>query len=249
MKMQAQKRPNITAFLNSKNVGHGPALHQGAALIHTRLAFMCDTDCLILKNGFLEQMMTFFEDSQTYAVGKITQATPDHRCLFLRIDETGEPYCRTNYMLIDIHKYHTLAPFTHHGAPAIYNFRHARSVGYKLVDYPIDRYIVHAEKGTRSKYNIPGWKAFEPGIPPNICLRDLTVSQIGHKAKYLPNATPVALSPSIEAIATKEYRSLMPDLEHVRVSAAGLEISRKQRRPRPGLIVTRRRGRKPARTQ
>jgi len=144
----------LTVVLNSANVGHGPAMHQAMKMLKSKYVFTLDTDCRVVAGGFLEKMLKVFEDELlTYAVGKLFLLNK----LGLHTGVEGEPYIHPYAALFDRKKYLRLAPFNHHGAPAVLNMRDAVLKGYWLESFPIQRYVYHAWAGTRGKYGVPDW--------------------------------------------------------------------------------------------
>jgi glycosyltransferase involved in cell wall biosynthesis len=145
------QNPMISAFFNQFNTNHGPALHQGMQSISTPMVLTLDSDCQAIKSGFLEGMLSNFNDPKTYAVGsrvyldRLGYEIPSGRaynCTYI------QPFC----MLIDRCKYKDLKPFQHHGSPGLQNMQQAVKKGFRLVDFPIQDYVHHIGKGTCSRY-------------------------------------------------------------------------------------------------
>lgn len=135
------REPNVTAIVNERNLGHGPALHQGTVAAGTRYVFALDSDCEVLRGGFLELMLSRFkEDLKLFMLGRLMWAT-----------------------MFDVETYIFLQrPFKHHGSPAGGAFRHARRQGYRcdFDSFPIGDYVAHAGMGTRRLFGGAGtaWK-------------------------------------------------------------------------------------------
>lgn len=142
---------NIELLSNKKNIHHGPAMHQAVNYATTDYALFIDSDCKVVKGGFLEEMLKLIEsDKLNYAVGKL---------IFLNkrgfvIDDTkkGFPYIRPICMLMRCDIYKKLPPFQKHGSPCLKNMITAASKGFKLIDFDIEKYILHLGRGTASKY-------------------------------------------------------------------------------------------------
>lgn len=141
----------INILLNQKNRYHGPALDQGLKACNTHFTLTLDTDTKTLKGGFLEQMLTFFSDPEMYTVGRLTSMD-----LFGYETHPLTPlsfsYVHPSCMLIRRDIYLDLKPFIHHGSPAILNMRHAGRAGYKLCDFPVEKYLQHTGRGTCGRY-------------------------------------------------------------------------------------------------
>jgi glycosyltransferase involved in cell wall biosynthesis len=148
---------NVRAVLNPRNLYHGPALDQGVRLARTDYVFTLDSDCEILLGGFLEEMLSHFEDPSTYAVGGLRYK---NRFGFTYgYGETQEPekrgrvpYIHPYAMLLDRKKYLGLRPFIHHGAPCIRNMEDAQRAGYRVAHFPIGDFVLHRMEGTSSSH-------------------------------------------------------------------------------------------------
>jgi len=163
---------NVRSILNQINVGHGPAMHQGVGVCETPFVCLMDNDCVVQKTGGLELMMEPFEDTAVYAVGELVLVDAGGNTR-----KVGEPYILPSRMMIRREMYATLAPFNHHGAPAILNIKSAVAAGFKVVGLPnIDDYFQHPGRGldkgpVHKAYGIPGWH---------------------HRTYYLPEIAPTA---------------------------------------------------------
>lgn len=152
-----ETQTNIRAVLNPRNLYHGPALDQGIRLARTTHIFTLDSDCEIRNGGFLEKMLSQFEDASLYAVGGLRFKNrfgftygygeahePDRRG---RI-----PYIHPYAMLVDRGKYLGLHPFIHHGAPCIRNMEDAQRAGHRVAHFPIGDFVLHRMEGTSSSH-------------------------------------------------------------------------------------------------
>jgi len=163
---------NIKSVINQVNVGHGPAMHQGVGLCETPLVCLMDNDCIVRKAGGFEVMAEPFSDPKVYATGEMVLVD-----LGGNTREEGEVYVLPSRMMIRRDWYVGLAPFCHHGAPAVLNIRSALSAGYEVVDLPeIDDYFHHPGHGldkgpVHLAYGITGWH---------------------HRTYYLPESAPTA---------------------------------------------------------
>jgi glycosyltransferase involved in cell wall biosynthesis len=149
--------PNVRAVLNPRNLYHGPALDQGVRLAATQYVFTLDSDCEIRRGGFLEKMLSQFEDPSTYAVGGLRYK---NRFGFTYgYGEAAEsesrrriPYIHPYAMLLDRGKYLDLRPFIHHGAPCIRNMEDAQRAGYRVAHFPIGDFVFHRMEGTSASH-------------------------------------------------------------------------------------------------
>ena len=149
----AEALPHVEAILNRKNLYHGPALDQGVRLAKTPYVFTLDSDCEILRAGFLEMMLASFYDPATYAVGELRYK--NRYGFTYGYGEAAQPekadripYIHPYAMLLDREKYLGLHRFIHHGAPCIRNMEDAKRAGYGVVDFPFDDFVLHRMQGT-----------------------------------------------------------------------------------------------------
>ncbi|MBD3268500.1 glycosyltransferase [bacterium] len=142
--------PNVQAVLNTRNIGHGPALHQAAHMADTRFLFTLDSDTETRKCGFLERMLELFlQDEDLFAVGWLRWVNHNGVAHPKRTKHHSNVYIHPYAALYDLEKYHTLPPFAHRGAPAIEPMLAAAQEGYHFEDFPIQEYIWHRKSGTR----------------------------------------------------------------------------------------------------
>ena len=147
----ALQNPNVQFIFNSKNIYHGPALDQGLRAVQTRFAFTLDSDCEVIRSGFLENMLPYYSDPRCYAVGELMYM--NRFGYKLSSDQSGSiRYIHPSSMLVDRTKYAKLRKFSHHGSPCLANMKDAARAGYSLVDFPIGDYIFHSGRGTCSRY-------------------------------------------------------------------------------------------------
>lgn len=147
----ASRFPKIDVILNRENCYHGPALDQGIHKIRTPYVFTLDSDCEIIRAGFLELMLALFADPELYAAGELMYMNrfgykmPSPRRKVIR-------YIHPSAMLLDRNKYLQLRKFTHHGSPCLVNMKSAARAGYRLANFPVGEYIHHAGRGTAAHY-------------------------------------------------------------------------------------------------
>lgn len=155
-----EQHDHIRTLLNDDNIGHGPAMHRAIGSVHTSYIFTLDSDCEILKGGFLEKMLERLKDAERgYAVGWRRWVDKQSGVpIEWRLDSPPKadkfiPYIHPHAALYDLAKYTTLPAFFHHGAPSLRNMRRAHQVGYKLIPFPVKDYVKHWEAGTRRMYD------------------------------------------------------------------------------------------------
>jgi glycosyltransferase involved in cell wall biosynthesis len=143
--------PQVSAIFNEKNINHGPAMDQGIHSIQTPYIFILDSDCEVLRGGFLEAMSRLFITPHLYAAGCLQH---QNWCGFAarKFERNCILYVHPHAMFIDRQKYMRLAPFVHHGSPCLRNMVSARDAGYSIVHFPVGNYIHHIGRGTCSRY-------------------------------------------------------------------------------------------------
>lgn len=151
----SEQDPCVECILNALNLTHGPALHQGAGLARTPYLFTLDSDCEIRAGGFLERMLKLFdEDPLLYALGQkvlVNAAGVKHPSG----DKSKLNFCiRPWAMLVDREKYLQLPSFKYQGSPTVANAWAALGRGWKLVDFPVGRFIRHRGRGTENLLGI-----------------------------------------------------------------------------------------------
>lgn len=154
------EQPNIKVIFNDSNYGHGLALHQAMEVCKTKYLLTFDSDCKVLKPGFIEKMNQAFKSNHNlYAIGQmVTVDATGHNFL----GHNALPYIHPSTAMFDVRKYFTLRPFYHHGAPCLQNMVSAIEHGYDLLDYPtIREFVYHQDGGTGGRYG--GW---QPDVTP-----------------------------------------------------------------------------------
>lgn len=155
-----------------RNIGHGPALDMAIHKTYSEKFFTLDSDCVVKKVGFIEDMLSKMTDG-VYAVGWLRYVDPHSGVSldwFTTKTDTSVfvPYVHPAVGMYDRSMYNSLPPFEHHGAPALANMRAAKECGYKVVDYNVSDYIVHLVAGTRRLYTGHGFGDWDPVSHPNV---------------------------------------------------------------------------------
>lgn len=146
-------------LLNPENRHHGPAIDQAIRHVSTPFLLFIDSDCEILKAGFIEQMLRLSTTSPLhYAVGK--RVWMDRRGFDLVPGTNGAtPYIRPICMILRRDVYLTLPKAERHGTPCLANMREAVRLGYQLVDFPIEDFVYHKGRGTVNRFGYGlGWR-------------------------------------------------------------------------------------------
>lgn len=152
------KDENCEAILDSKNRGHGPALHQLVRRVETPYVLLYDSDCEVLEGGFIELMLAEFDEDETlYAIGWLRHLN-DNGVPFTwhvpppKTKERFHPYVHPHCALLDVAKYKQLKGFIDHGSPGLFNMQDAVAKGFTLKKFPVKKYVKHWEAGTRRMF-------------------------------------------------------------------------------------------------
>lgn len=145
-------QPSTTKLvLNRTNIHHGPAMDQAINLCSTDMVLFLDSDCKVLRGGFIEAMVELIvQDMQNYAVGKTEFL--NKRGFRVKPNQTGIRYIRPICMLIRKSLYCKLPPFQLHGAPCLDNMKEAAERNFGLIEFDINQFIFHQGRGTASKF-------------------------------------------------------------------------------------------------
>ncbi len=151
--------PHTSLVLHRSNLHHGPAMHDAAMRLETPLVLFVDSDCEVLRGGFVEEMSALLEsDSGSYAVGK--RVYMNRRGFDVPDPAPGTtPYIRPICLMLKRDVYVTLPPFERHGAPCLRNMTEAVRQGFSLEDFPIENFVRHEGRGTAGRfgYNLGFW--------------------------------------------------------------------------------------------
>ncbi len=165
LQMLPHLQPSVSVIFNDRNIGHGLAMDQGLRHLTTPYVFTLDTDCVVRRGGFLEDMVVRFQaDPALYALGwkrRLDRKTGVPHEGRERARQAGKfmDYIHPHAMLIDRDKYVSLPPFVHHGNPGYLNMAAAQDGGLHLEAYPIGDYVEHLVAGTRRMFG----GAWNPG--------------------------------------------------------------------------------------
>ncbi len=152
--LQAMQHLNAACteiIANSVNRHHGPAMDQAIRATDAPLVFFLDSDCEVIRGGFLETMVALIEaDQRNYAVGK--RVFMNDRGFDVNEGPGAHPYVRPICMLVRRDAYLRLPPFRKHGAPCLENFIAADHSGLALVHFPVEEYVRHEGRGTAHRH-------------------------------------------------------------------------------------------------
>jgi len=149
--LQAQSSENTEIVLNDRNLHHGPAMDQALRFLGIPYVLFIDSDCEILRGGFLELMVGIIEEkAENYIVGK--QVFMNKRGFDTKAGRRVFQYIRPICMLVRREAYLNLPPFRRHGTPCLSNMQAAVQNGWKLIDFPVEEYVHHEGRGTAGRF-------------------------------------------------------------------------------------------------
>jgi glycosyltransferase involved in cell wall biosynthesis len=139
-------KPNLKVYWNKGELfGHGNAMDFAICeLVKTEYVMMMDSDVIITRNGFLEQMlMAYLSNPKLYGIGTLQISSYKNN--------GGEPidipdivpYGSPNLCMYHVPTYLTLPPALTDGTPLILNNKGARDKGLEIAYYPTDKYSLH----------------------------------------------------------------------------------------------------------
>jgi len=148
----AKENEQVQCVVNSKNIGHGPALHQGIMIANTDYVFTLDSDTEILQGGFLQQMLLQYQKQERlYAVGWLRYVNCGGVSGKKRNTKLY-PYVHPYASIIDRQFYQYLPKFENRGAPCTRNMIAAAKAGLSFYDFDLEPYIKHWVAGTRRMF-------------------------------------------------------------------------------------------------
>jgi GT2 family glycosyltransferase len=129
------------------NIGHGRGMKKGIELCKTSRFLLLDSDVTIDRPGVLEDMSHHLDQyTNCYGVGRVV--TIDDKGLNAA---KGAPYLHPHFALVDKAVYQQYAPIIHHGSPMLKAMIDlAAKQKHFLFSFPVENYITHKERGTRS---------------------------------------------------------------------------------------------------
>jgi len=141
--------PALTVHYENHNIGHGPGMDAGIRKAETGWILTLDTDCVIERGGWIEQMLTVVTRNRMgYACGGVVNVDRAGN----RVETGGILYCRPVTALWRRRVYLNHPRFELHGAPCLRNQISASRAGWRILDFQVDDYVTHLTRGTRSRH-------------------------------------------------------------------------------------------------
>lgn len=124
---------------------HGNSMHEAITdHIKTKYALLLDSDTIIKRGGFIEGMLSQFENPKLYATGTlmiVSNSDAGNGTPKTEEDILKYPHPSCSMFRTDIYK--QLIPFGDYGSPCVYNVQDAISKGWEIGTFPIDKYVMH----------------------------------------------------------------------------------------------------------
>lgn len=139
-------KPNLRVYWNKGELfGHGNAMDFAICeLVKTEFVMMMDSDVIITRGGFLEEMLNEYKTNKNlYGIGTLQISSYKNN--------GGEPidipdivpYGSPNFCMYHVPTYLTLPPALTDGTPLILNNKGARDKGLEIAYFPTDKYSLH----------------------------------------------------------------------------------------------------------
>ena len=151
---------NMTVYTMPENIGHGPGMDYALRKIETDWAYIFDSDTEMFNPGLFE---LFFrsDNGKKLAVGDIHMVSHSGINKGMTKTETKIPYIHPAACFINRKLYLTFPPFRYHGAPCIDTYAGLYKQGLSdelLLNLPMNVFVKHKWRGTRSFYKMKPWK-------------------------------------------------------------------------------------------
>lgn len=137
--------PNIKLWQRDGRNGHGTMLDEGIRkFITTKYVLLLDSDIIIRRGGWLEEMLQRMNAEDIYAIGTLMQVSfSGDGCSEPKDDSDILRYTHPSCALICREQYLTMRPFIEHGAPLYANMQDAQTNGLRVEYFPIEQYLAH----------------------------------------------------------------------------------------------------------
>ena len=156
-KMLVAKYENVTLWERVNNLGgkhssHGETMHDAIAQhIKTDYVLLLDSDTIIERGGFIEQMVNDMRDAdlpptiKPMAIGTIMEVSYDNEaCGAAEVESDMMRYAHPSCSLYDVKRYLECGePFCNHGAPCYRTMRYCWDWDIPVLDFPVENYVSH----------------------------------------------------------------------------------------------------------
>jgi glycosyltransferase involved in cell wall biosynthesis len=145
VRYKARTLENVNLWERVGRNGHGQMLHEAiTSYINTEYVLLLDSDIVVMRGGWIEEMLERLRTSDLYGIGSLLFVTQAN-------DGCGEPlneqdilrYLHPSCSMIKRDQYLKLQPFIEHGAPLVYNMKDAQRRDMKVEGYPVEKYVLH----------------------------------------------------------------------------------------------------------
>lgn len=141
---------NVSVLPMNKHVHHGPGMDAAINECVDKWILVCDSDCIVYRPHVVEAMLSKVSD-KTYMIGKMHLLDTNG---FFANKKTFPivKYIHPHFALVRKEFYSMFQPFEKHGSPCLTNEIQAQRDGFELVDFPVNEYVYHIERGTVAKF-------------------------------------------------------------------------------------------------
>lgn len=140
---------NTQVITTGSNIGHGKGMHKGIMLALTKKVLLMDSDAQIINKDVFTDMLSLLSPDD-FGIGQVVPVNVDGT-------NVGEdypdfiPYLHPHFAIINRDVYLRVPSFVHHGAPCIHTMVYLNNFKkFGLVDFPVNQYVNHEGRGTRS---------------------------------------------------------------------------------------------------
>ena len=146
IRFMAVKHTNIKVYEKDKGHSHGINMDEAIRnFVSTDYFLLLDSDIIVKRGGFIDGMKSQLQDNAlNYATGTLMIGSNENDAIgYPRFDGDELWYVHPSCSMFKRYMYLLFAPFADHGAPCVFNMKDAVKYGYKILLYPVDKYVLH----------------------------------------------------------------------------------------------------------
>jgi len=165
LRLKALLNPNVKVWerphtTGSQHTSHGGTMHEALSdQIKTKYVLILDSDIIVDRGGWIEQMLEQMARCNLYAIGSLMLVSRENEAILGPKDENDVlRYAHPSCSLFDREKYIEISDTytewkptmqkirnaaSDHGSPLVWNMMGAAQLNYAVEYYPVDRYVSH----------------------------------------------------------------------------------------------------------
>jgi len=145
LKVKSSLYPNVKLWERTGRNSHGETMDDAInKFIKTKYVMLMDSDTIVMRGGWIEEMLDQFKNDNLYATGTRMLVTRKGEACGAPEDENDVLlYAHPSLSIYDVEKYKLLTRFVDHGAACCHNNVDAEIHGYEIGYYPVDKYVAH----------------------------------------------------------------------------------------------------------